>query len=609
MSQYLVLAKSEVTARAIGLWLPRLGQEPLAAKMGHDRRVILWNREQAINPESGAVDFERLVSQIETIAEASGSIQLNALTILVDCIRPEYLNPNSEQGTWENIISMLILSFPEVRWCFGHIEKPLSGFPDMHISTLIGKPRADPLLDPDGLREWIRDKISQDVKVDWIPKRKHLAAVIEEERIYAYFHGYTAYRFGLRTHLITSFALMDRFKGKENDGPEYELLMEDMSLGFADRPQEISLICLKERDDRYQKLKNTNVRALITSGQSSSDNILQKNREYLETDVVKKGVVKKGCVIYKPAGGMLDLWQRLGYLNKKQETGRKGNVEGFIWPPHETTSQHHNPTNKGHSAPGKLALIAQTLIKRAEKIQQAQGRIEHQIAAAVMATDASEYLGGRSPTTATEALFLKYMLELRASCHFVGFEFHIKMEHRRSELQVESEAICRWYAKPLRRRADLNLRMHVANGFVRLLREENQFDEEQYWSTISRHLHNTLWIEDQEWRQLFRPILRYSEFLLHSMSRFLLSVVVWILFFTLILTVGTLASPDSTYSSSFADTSDYGPFTQAIFSFLSGEGPAYHSPFWVFITTLCSILGLAHLGVFISHLYSIMSRK
>ena len=68
------------------------------------------------------------------------------------------------------------------------------------------------------------------------------------------------------------------------------------------------------------------------------------------------------------------------------------------------------------------------------------------VSGAVLATDALELTGGRTPTTAIDALYLKHQFELEAECQFSGVEYHLRIEPRLEEIAEDAAWICRWFA-------------------------------------------------------------------------------------------------------------------------------------------------------------------
>ena len=141
---------------------------------------------------------------------------------------------------------------------------------------------------------------------------------------------------------------------------------------------------------------------------------------------------------------------------------------------------------------------------------------------------------------------------------------------------------------------------------VTVFHSHNQFDEEQLCMNRVRWLHNTLWMREKPIRFSLWPVVRYLEFLLGSFSRFVVVLALWILLFSWL------------YFAS-ADHQSWAPGLQdAITSFFSIGGPFHQGKMEglnlrgeLYVWTACAaiFLGFIHLGVFISHLYTIVSRK
>jgi len=407
-----------------------------------------------------------------------------------------------------------------------------------HSLASLSTSRRDPLFDPTGLRNWTRKNTNcqptHTIKDDLrLPERNELAASIDEEKAYAWFHGYVAYRFGYRADVITTWAAMkSRFGRGTGDSPDstspnhnstpatpphgYWLLLEDMSLNFADRERDTHLLDLKKEraahcprlDSKNPDIEDSEHRILITTGQTSygDNSVLRENRAYL-----RKKAHGRGKVVLKPTGGLFDLWEQCGLFRRDLgskpcgRTGngwRLGNAPEFCWPPKLTRTENRERQG-GHGAPGRLLLVTDRLIERAGALFDKAATVGDAVRGAVLATDALELTGGRTPTTAIEALSLKHRFEVLAECQFSGVEHHIETKSRMDEIRLETEAISRWFDKSQREKAALNAQMHILNELVRLLREHNQFDEEQICVRRVRALHTTLWMREQPLRYGF----------------------------------------------------------------------------------------------------------
>lgn len=626
MPSYLILAQSEITASALNSWIELLG---IAGLPVNDPRRIVWDR----NVE-GVDAYEPLTRRIELAAKGEySSVPLNDVVVLVDSVNQSGMSVVGEGGQWSSLIAMLILSFPEIRWVFGICkEKNSISIADINwvdiepyhsLSTLLTQSRRDPLFDPTGLRDWIRQITNKGLlaaKDDLeLPIRKKLAAAIDEEKAYAYIHGYTAYRFGYRVDAVTTWKLMsERFSGEkstriENEPHGYSLLLEDMSLNFPDRPPYKHLLkldksvtdpgradCFPMLDSTDNVVENSEHRILITTGQTRpGDNTLAENRAYLRAKATGKGKV-----VFKPACGMFDLWDKIGLFKKFPNSRRKGNEENFHWPPEPASAQ--SGESNGHGAPGKLMLVAETLIQRAEMLLDNVRIVGEAVQGSVLTTDALELTGGRTPTTAFEALSLKHQFEVTAECQFSGVEFHIQIKPRLQEIAVEVSAISRWFHSTQRANAMLNAEMHIQNQLVRVLRSFNQYDEEQICMNRVRHLHNGLWVRQNPFPRLaMAPLLWYLELLLSSFAVFVIVIFVWIIGLSILY-----------WLTATHETWGYG-LSDAITSFFSIGGPIHPdsgkdagiSVWNALVINIAIVSGFVHLGVFITHLYSIISKR
>ncbi len=547
------------------------------------------------------------------------------VVVLVDGIaRPDDLNVVAQGGGWESLLSMLILAFPEFRWVFGvwgasnADAKRVTELAKHHsLISLFGPGESDPLFDATGLRDWIRERtnhcLEHELKDDLrLPLREERAAIIEEEQSYLYFNGYCAYRFGFRADLIASWQRMKNTFGNKGKHP-YWLLLEDMSLNFPDREKGIKLHCLRgERARECPQLDSINAaversrqRVLITTGQTRpGDDTLSRNRDYL-----REKAHGRGTLVLKPASGLFDLWEQAGLMRRYDGVSHTDFAPSHRWPPEKPVLAGKAD---GHGAPGKLLLVAEKLIERAEAIKSQVRSVGDAVLGATLAADALELTGCRTPTSAIQALSLKHQFEVMAECQFSGVEYHIHIEPRISDITRDLEAICLWFGEGKRESARLNAHMHILNQLVRILREYNRFDEEQICMNKVRSLHSTLWMKSRSWRSIFWLPIRYVEYLLESFLRFVGVLGIW---------VAVLAFLFALYPAD-PNPSDCGlvrfgiGLENAITSFFSVGAPMQHlkivddpSVGFVVVSMISIISGFLHLGVLISHLYSVVSRK
>jgi hypothetical protein len=181
---------------------------------------------------------------------------------------------------------MLLLAFPEIHWVFlsagesspvpadellsaSGTSSEVPGVPSLyHRAHVLTGPDALPalmsihdaqyaaLFDPANLRNSIRESMRMPhdgMSAPYLPVRREVAAAIDEEEPYSYLHAYTAYRFGFRSHAVSTFQMASALFGK---APPFRketvsLLFEDFYLNFADRSANVHLSNLRERDEAW----------------------------------------------------------------------------------------------------------------------------------------------------------------------------------------------------------------------------------------------------------------------------------------------------------------------------------------------------------------------
>lgn len=405
MKQYIELARSDVTAKALCAFVD-------LAKAGSympEERIKILYRPLYKPTDNGVSDYLSLLEQIERVIRDEAGGRNSETTILVDAVDANKLNAVEEGGSWENLIAMLILTLPEVRWLFGVVTADsMNEFPikEHSLVRLFDEFFRNPLLDPTGLRNWVRIKTNeklQDGNIISTRDKAQLAAAIDDERSYALFNAYTAYRFGCPADVIDSWQSMKYFFGPEKTHG-YWLLLEDMSLNFPDKNLALSLSRLEDREkeckslnSKKSDLESSLYRILITGQARPGTEILLENSAYLRQKA--KGI---GKAILKPASGIFALWKDIGLLCESSTGRRAGSVVGFQWPPEkpnddEKKEDDEKTTRPAHGTHGKLLLIAETMLLRAESLHRHVQSVPGAVQAAVLANEAMELTGGRTP--------------------------------------------------------------------------------------------------------------------------------------------------------------------------------------------------------------------
>jgi hypothetical protein len=246
------------------------------------------------------------------------------------------------------------------------------------------------------------------------------------------------------------------------------------------------------------------------------------------------------------------------------------------------------------------------LIKRARKILQTTQSVEDSLYGALLALEAQELLANKTPTTALEALALKHQLEVSAECMFYGVQYNFEIKERIIELETEIHAIGRWFNPKTRKKSEVNAKLGIINALALIFRRYNQFDEESLCLKEIRKLHaRAALMRQKSWYWIFYPIRRYIEILVGSLPLFLLSVLLWPLLFGIIY---YCCMPADLKVDSFAEVT-----IESMFTFFSLNKPdLFYGNAGIYakiIVNLEIILGVSHIGIFISYLYNLIFRR
>lgn len=520
------------------------------------------------------------------------------------------------------LFSWLLIQFPEVRWVFLPevlIENNLKLQNYLHYladrdnrgyvrnTLLINGKSLDSfgnisnLFDASG---W-RDSIKQ--LCDIRSRRNSLALVIDEEESYSYFNAYIAYKLGYRVlPVIDMSTLIDlnRIQGNE----EFIFSLEDIFLNFYDkekfilsedvaylsdirnRGENLHLSDLRNRDIAFSFLKNIRKRIFITVAHK---NIRwhERNRAYLK-ELRSNGMKIK--IVYKPSGGIFFVIKKIGLLskyfrNKKNEIERMNEIVSV---------------DRAHSAPGRLLVIAEHLIKRAEKICLDASSIKECIHGVILALEAQELLGYRTPTTSLEAIALKHKLEVKAECMFYGVAYNIDMNNRFKEIELEVEAVSKWFHPSIRKRSSLNAQLGILTELVEILRDYGQFDEELQCLNRIRKLNRQFYFLNKPWLRIIQPLRAYIETLIESFSLFLGAIFFWPTLY------GILGYVTKARFSGGEDFLFWEQLTNAYYTFFGLQPTMRPVGSWSNVISILTVLtGFLHLGIFISYLYNLIFRK
>ncbi|MEP3890931.1 MAG: hypothetical protein ABJN69_10720 [Hellea sp.] len=540
-------------------------------------------------------------------------------SVIVDYVNPSQLNPVNASSPFDSFIASMILSFPELSWYFATIHgNRKDTFEEIYLHHSLGafssKNRLDNIFDASGLSGFIRDKISKSTNVQFV-RRVNLAAAIDDEKGIAYKHAYAAYRFGYRANTIFTLGVF-RQEFQKDVSHGYDVLLEDVSLKFGDmsRGEEIDNFEkrakeFKSLNSKNSKIESSKLRAIITSGFADRNSkVFKDNKTHIGQ---KTEFGKVGDVVFKPTGGMYDLERRLKLSTYLDENAIHTN--------HETDLGNHG-------VPGKIQSICDFLIRRADTLKETAHNFSDYVLGSVWSTNALELTDLKSPSSAVEALTLKHCFELAFDCQYSG-KYNIEIASRMKEIEQKTKEISMWVTPTQKHSTSLNASMRIFSNLLNIVRDNSLFDEEililnkirqtrlKAWFLKPVTLHESIgipvikrivYVIGLPIKGLFALPAIYVNFLLSSVFFFGFALFAWC--------IGLAFGYQWAYKeplSSFFSVS----LPEAIITFFGSNGPVIHddlhcSPVrvaWVNSIAICS--GIFHIGIFISYLFTLVSRR
>ena len=571
--------------------------------------------------------------------------------ILIQIIDIDELDPqgngNVPNDRWNAAVAMLFLAFPEIRWVFHAIPDNESTICKQHCwenetSYVLGST----LFDSKGLRKWVLEKCNQNhnpsqenQSKNRLRIRKELAAAIDDEEAYSFFHAYVMYRFGYRCYCLTtlkdSLAVL-REASSAPDKPTVSL--EDVYISFPDselyserygrsfhlsdfRKDEENGLDYDTRQEVLPGLSSCNTRIIISVAHAHGVSKDKWKRMESALKSWKSNIAGNYTVIKKPTSGIFDLWKR-AKLDEGWEVPKNSNEPAPS--PHGGPNEekwyqrwrrltcgeavadgdsHHS----NHSAPGRLKLVAEVLLRRALERSKSAQRIPDILTAAVLAMDAYE-LAQETPTIAVEALALMHTMEVKAECEFPGVSYGIIVAERLKEIENESEKLSRYVDVTTRESYKLNVQARVITKIMRVFNDYKQFDEEQICLAKLRTLHSQLELRKSVTGPLhllpLTIIVTYINILLKNPYYFVFFVLLWptilgLYYYHMNVCKGDLFESMFLAVNIFtaAPVTDCNVYANPLFTHLKT------------VTVIAKLLGLFHLGVLFSHLYNIIRRR
>ncbi len=576
--------------------------------------------------ESHAVKYSNIDEIISILNKRPSADLLNTAVILdvSGADQDASWNPAKKDYSNTDIAATLALMYPEIYWIFiglennepapaeqasqvpygfyCHFTDPTEmeegGIKKIDCLLRLHRDSYRTLFDPSGMRFWLKRLALNKIERTSFPERAspvrdEIAASIDEEDAYVYMHSYLAYRMGYRCYPISCERIMKKVFSSEKGGlsdTKVAMTFEDIFINFPDKSSDLHLSNLQARDNRFKKLKDVKKRIFVTVGHKYID-WYDRNTEYLRELQAEGKTIK---TVFKPSGGVYNLLRESGLLNKywqKQEDKRRN-----------AAPKEENP--EPHSAPGKLLEIAESLIGRSRKIFEETRSVQECIQGAVFSLEARDILNFKTPTTCLEAIVLRHKLEVKAECMFYGVEYNIDVRNRFKEIEGEINAVSNWFHPKRRESSSLNAKMSIVTEIMRIFENYGQFDEQQECLVYLRKL-NRKWYFSRKPQLKFLQFFRwYIETLVGSIRYFVVAILLWPL-------LGGFISFNT--NATFGEGKNIvGPYAHIVNSFSTFYGiqPVEFpiSPGAKVITVLLMTGGFIHLGIFISHLYTLITR-
>jgi hypothetical protein len=444
-----------------------------------------------------------------------------------------------------------------------------------------------------------------DENLSHLALRPRLAAAIDEEADYSFFNAYVAFRWGWRAHTVTSEALFGDLFSDSPVANLYDrpsLLLEDIYLNFADRPPERHTSEIQKRDEDYEGLREVRKRFFVTVGRGNlrDRGIWRRNLAYFRA---LKRAGKDVRVVYKPLAGVFETGS--AFRMEGVRAGEGAQLSGQL---------ERGSRGRGHSAPGRLLVIAACLLKRAKLVLRDASSPKEAVLAATLALEARELLGWKTPTTGLEALCVQHEAEVSAESMFVGIEYNLAVQRRFREISAEVRMIAQSFHGRRQRRSAISAQLTLVERLAQRFRELHQIEEELACLAEARKLRFDFWVGEKWWRWPSWPFLRYLAVTLKSLPVFLTVVVAWAVFFGLSYwLIGELSLKDDVTFWDAMLSSWRAFFTGSSASdwtyLINKDGNGGWESFWDAWLTFQGVVSSTNLGLLLSHLYLIVSRR
>ncbi|MGQ0698809.1 MAG: hypothetical protein ACT4PZ_11275 [Panacagrimonas sp.] len=316
--------------------------------------------------------------------------------------------------------------------------------------------------DPTGLRTLVKNRFlgtlfgnstnwstTDDKRSELLKRLEQVAVAIDEEREFAMFNAYAAWKYGRRAWVVTTYRdfhehplwfSLPAGRGKEIDDKEIDdvIVLRDVDLRFPDVPdgpdgadvrarlQDIDSAQWK-KSDGTPKLADT-WRARAVSGEVSVVDVDRTGANLFVGQNLRLGQKKEGedppdyLGLQKPVSSIYDFRLILGPKDRSAPSSVVACLRGVI----------SGDAIAGHGAPYLNLAIAESLLEQSKRSRDSSSAC---IIGALLASEAYEMLLGMSKTTALEALLEMHRAEVAAEVAFPGVRSGLSIKERRHDLE------------------------------------------------------------------------------------------------------------------------------------------------------------------------------
>jgi len=331
--------------------------------------------------------------------------------------------------------------------------------------------------DPTGLRTLVKNRFldsvfgsKNDVKDN--PEREKLqklrevllsrlgyvAIAIDEEREFAMLSAYTAYKYGRRAWVVTTFAEFDEsplwVAANEKEDTTDVVVLRDIDLRFPDIPdgdkslaRKVATPKLKEEEcapraqlqsiispiwsecfDGENRVGTKWLARAISSHPNTIEKFGSQWREQ-QPRLGESGRNESDRKYYGFVKPIASLYQLGVVLEKQDVLGQQGDKQGTVL---SRLKGVGDESKGGHGAPYLNLAMAESLLQQTRRCN--DGPTEN-LVGALLAGEAYELLLGMSKTTALEALLLLHKKEVATEVEFPGVSHDIRIDKRRDDIE------------------------------------------------------------------------------------------------------------------------------------------------------------------------------